>query len=478
MADLSKFSTEDLEALSRGDLKAVSTEGLQHLHDSAVTPQSQQPYVLNLKETDARWRETLSPQNMNQMAANFVLPQVGGLAAQGLNRAGRVALSSLLGAGSGAAAPVEGEKGTPELIPSPERVQNMKLGGALGLGTGAVAEGASQLLGLVGGKAANRAGEKAAKAMGVDKPAAKVMINKYGPDSVRKLGQKALHEKLIPVFGTAEKIGDRASSVKKEVGEELGALIDSADAAGAPKVSAAMEALKLSDDPEIVKLKKIPGMEGIAERVDRVLNTLYSNGDELSLRGAQELRRDIDQTINFAKKSEELKGVQPYLYKIRDALNDAMNDSVNQIQGENSNALRAINRRYSDLARIEEVANKRLAGDLANRAIGLTDTIAGAGGASVGATMGSATGIPGAAFIGGLAGAGGNKLARTYGPALDARTSNLIANLLGAGNSGLSGVLGSPGASTLAVEALLDKARKNQDNAIQRRLGSKPGASQ
>lgn len=353
---------------------------------------------------------------------------------EGANWIARAKQAAKVGGAVGAIANPGDTEGEVSPLQIPQRAVDAAGGAAIGGAVQGAAEGLSSLGQKGQGFFADRAGNKAAKAIGIDKPAAKVLIKKYGQDSVRDLGQSALDNGLIGPLSSQETIASRAANSKDEAGQAIGSLLDKADAGGAPKVSAKDIALNLADDPGLLALKNTPGMEGQYDKAVQQLQTLYNNGDALSLRKAQELRIRIDRGINFGKAVPELRGTQENLYNMRDQLSDNMNDAVNSYNGDGSDELKTANRKYSDLSRIQDIAEKRMAGNAANRAAGLTDTIAGAGGADIGATIGAAAGgVPGAkagAVAGGVTAGGLNKLARTYGPSLDATTSNALAKIL------------------------------------------------
>jgi len=79
-----------------------------------------------------------------------------------------------------------------------------------------------------------------------------------------------------------------------------------------------------------------------------------------------------------------------------------------------SKTLREANKEFGTSANVYNIANDRVQRESANQMFGLTDTIAGGAGTTIGAVFG---GAPGAVATGLLATAA-NKLGRTYGPGL------------------------------------------------------------
>lgn len=100
-------------------------------------------------------------------------------------------------------------------------------------------------------------------------------------------------------------------------------------------------------------------------------------------------------------------------------------DLAAELLGEDPGLIRGSNRRLGNLIQAQSIADDRVSRDAANRAIGLTDTISGGAGATIGAKFG---GKPGAA-IGGAVGAGLNKLGRTFGAGLQATGFDALSKL-------------------------------------------------
>lgn len=391
---------------------------------------------------------------------------------------GRIAQAMGTGAIMGAVSNPGDSAGEVDPVQLKARVKDAALTAPLAGAFQGAAEGVGAIGSAISDRLSGRAAQRFANAMGMDKSGAKTLLSKYGPEAVQELGQAGIDEGLSTPLATPAKIMESAEAAKQKVGVSLGDLLTKADSGGAPKISAKDIALKLADSPDLQALNSTPGMEGGSEKVGNMLQTLYNNGDNLSLKDAQSLRQGIDEAINFSKRTDTLPMAQQFLYDMRSEISGAMNDSVNAYQGDDSDVLRALNRRYSDLSRIEDIATRKTAGNVANRAIGLTDTIAGAGGAGVGATIGAHVAGPLGAKVGsvagGILGTGTNKLARTYGPGLDAYLSNAFAKAAEAGGNAVENNSNPVVFSDLLNQLVLDRDPKKTDNAIARRLSSSP----
>lgn len=282
-----------------------------------------------------------------------------------------------------------------------------------------------------------KAAETAANAVG----ATKGTYNKLGAEQVQNLGQKALDEGIVGVLSTPGNVVEKIAPLKEEAGKAIGDLIASSEQAGAAKVSASEMANALEHNLDVTRLKNAPGAGNRAmfEEAQKEAEFLRQRGD-MSLTEAHQARRDLDQLINFNRKRADLKpGEQKLLYDLRDIFNEAINQSINKLGVADKDALKLANKRYSDLSKIEEIAQNRANMNASNRAISLTDTIAAAGGGAAGGG------------VGGLAGAAANKLVRTYGAGVGAKGLEAGSVGLGAASelTGDVGRLGRPILSTI-----------------------------
>ena len=127
-------------------------------------------------------------------------------------------------------------------------------------------------------------------------------------------------------------------------------------------------------------------------------------------------------------------------------------------------------------SRVATIAGDRAQREAANKAIGLTDTIAGGAGATTGAIIGHFTGLgpEAGALIGAPVAAAGNKLARTYGNQLVAVGADKAANALKAMPKIPLATQANPGLyNTLAN----DSDSKSSDKGDQVRTNQVPNAA-
>lgn len=336
-----------------------------------------------------------------------------GGAAKGATLADRMISAGKTGAAMGALANPGDTEGEIDPLQATARAKNAAIGGALGVGT----QGAIEALTPATQKAISwlqaKAGEKATAAIGANKRD----LTKLGDQGAQKLGQQALDQGVVGPLSTPKSVLNKVTTLKQGVGQEIGGLIQNADAAGAAKIDGTKIGVDLLNDPEILSAAKTPGMGGMVAAAQKEAETLAQNG-EMTLAEAHKLRMDVDKSINFNRKRVDLApGAQEVLYKIRDGLNNAINDSINGVPGVQADALKKANRVYSALSRMQDIAQNRIAMNSANRTIGLTDTIAAVGGMAKG-------GPPLALALTAM-----NKAGRTVGSSLQATGYNAAASL-------------------------------------------------
>lgn len=277
--------------------------------------------------------------------------------------------------------------------------------------------------------------ERALKAAGAMKKDFN-LINAKG--NAEDLGAFLLDKKIVTPLSTVSKVADRISEAKEAAGQTIGDILEGSQAAGAKAISAKDIALNLSEDPEIKQLASTPGSENTAKQINGFIQTLYDHpgGDNLALRDAQQLRQGIDKSINYNKFDPQMKGAQPYLFKMRDAISKAMNDSVNGLEGEGDiDRLKTANAAYSKLATLDKIAQNRLGALSSNEQLSLGDKVA----AGVGAVAGHGNPIA-ALGLGAI-----NKTARAVGNSLAATGANNLSKIISGAPESLSGVSNSAG---------------------------------
>ena len=281
-----------------------------------------------------------------------------------------------------------------------------------------------------------------------------------------------------------------------EIGPSIGGIIDRTDEAlqGQPVIDLQKVASDVAKEFNFDSLAKTPGASGVTEKIKKELEILLSNGDSLGVKKAWDLRRGIDESLKKAYKSksfDEFPDVEAALLKMRGSIQEQINKSVDGavkagVLPEAEGALQGLMKKYSLLSSADHIVTKETARNAANRAIGLTDTIAGGAGLSTGALLSSGDPLTAAATA--IAAGAANKAARTYGPNVMA----LGADKLGKGiqalspsvvpmarriEKGLSSVKAISGANSTAnsPDLRILKEVATDEDSMKRRLNQKRG---
>lgn len=439
-----KAELDHLEGLSSGNVQAQPDKPTK-VYEKPIGPE-QASAVDRFSEKiqdPARWQAILNntgPQsnpNLVQGDVPLVMPVTQAPAAlqaaskfMSATPAARIAGGGLQGAAQGAYGAEPGH-----------RMMGALKGAGIGAGMTAGLEGLSSALTPASEAIGEKAAEKAVGALGGNKAAFK----KLGPAGVQELGQGALETGIVSPLTTPKSAANKTDIALDIVGNKIGSLIKGADAAGAPKIDGAKLGIRLLEDPEILSAKNTPGAEAMYDAAAKQAETLARNG-EMTLEDAHNLRRRMDKAIRFNNRRMDLPpGQQEVLYKIRDSINGALNDAIEASGAGGHNELKETNRAYSQLSKMSDMAENRMAMNAGNRSIGLTDTIAGAAGLAKG---GPAMAVP-------LALA--NKAGRTFGKGLQATGLNAASQALGGAGAMTKQ---SPAAMSAMVQEYLRKKKE------------------
>lgn len=342
-----------------------------------------------------------------------------------------------------------------------DRIRNGKVGALIG---GATQLGAEATKGLVNkvndlrNSLKNTAEIKAAKGAGAMLKDFRAMANQSGAEGAEKvneIGRTILDNGLLKAGDTFEDVATKSQSLLQKTGQKIGAIYDFVrNKMHDPEFISNLtdeQAAKLSQsdintasfkDEMMGQLKdKFTGKQGgnqVMDRLEKALDDIMDNGKILDPKKANEVISDISDHINFAKRSQDLPAFQQGLKEIRTALRNKVNDQVKVISeivgGSQAQELKSANKLFSQIADVASMAKDRVARENGNRMFGLTDTIAGVGGAGAGAMAGAVLSEdPKAAIKGGLMGLSAgliNKLGRTYGNGLMAQGADVGSGLL------------------------------------------------
>lgn len=344
-----------------------------------------------------------------------------------------------------------------------QRGKNAITGGLMGGAGTLAAQGIAKGLQSAEPVLQNIAESKAFKAIGAMKADMKEALKKK---QLSALGRTALDNGLVSAGDSVESSATKVAALQEDTGKQIGDIyknvmskvndpqfmsdLSSSDRAALQKSQ--IDPTNLMNEFKNEFKGSLKGkIDGTASyrKLSRTLDEIAENGqitdkegkvigsEPVSIDQANSIKRDLDSKINYAKTTQDLPTYQKALKDVRTRLKDQINAHVgtlDKIMGsEDSSKLIKLNDLYNKLSDLNETAVDRLAAENSNRAISLTDTIAGSVGAATGAGIAKAKGhdpIEGAAMGLGLGLA--NKLGRTYGPGIMAAGANRGAQALGA----------------------------------------------
>jgi soluble cytochrome b562 len=409
--------------------------------DSKVDVESD--YVKRRDEAIRR-QEKLKEENPMSYGAGTVGGIItGGVAMQPLagasaaTRAGRIAQGVSQGGAMGFAMNPGDKEGEVDDTQLEDRLKN---GGISALTSGlftAGVEGASAAAKASGDYFKKLANEKAVKAAGAMKGDFKTMA----PDKVQSMGRDLLDEKVVTPFARPKDIAERINEKQSALINDLTNTIEKADAMGpinmetaTPEQIAAFQ--KLRSTPEDIqkaavenlksKYKAAPESE-LAPGFGKIQQWLENRPDVMGAKDMQEIKTSLNPFLDSRDFSQDLSGMpKEGLKSLRQTLRQGVEDKANaaaDLLGESGGTVRETNRKLGSLLGAEKLSENAMARDAANRTIGLTDTMAGLGGAQAG---------PGGpiSMVTGLATGGANKLLRSYGDPLAATGLDALANQL------------------------------------------------
>jgi hypothetical protein len=349
-------------------------------------------------------------------------------------------------------------EGEVDLLQLRDRLKNTSQDALTGLIAQGGAEGVAKLAKAIQAAPAAIKDFSQAKAFKASGAMLKDFRKAYGRGRVGELGQTMIDNKIVALGDDVADVAKKAEVMRQSVGGKIGDIYQSADEA-ILKINPAKVKKNLAtklDETELDmgrfaqefrayitnKMQGLSGSRQVLSRMDAELDDLATNG-VVSLKRLQEIRRSIDDQIDFAKQAKDLPGVEQAFLEMRTKINDIAKNRlavIDQIKGTAlSKDLAKANRDFSNLSEITKIAKDRVARDSTNAAFGLRERISGGAGAVVGGMVG---GVPGA-VAGGVIGSISTKVAKEYGTPFVAIAANRAARALES-NPGLLGKFTEP----------------------------------
>jgi hypothetical protein len=333
---------------------------------------------------------------------------------------------------------VEGEE---NILQLDSRLKNAAKGAAIGV----AAQGAIEAVGPLARKAAAYFGKKAerkAVAAAGAKTGEFARLNAKDPEGAQKLGRTLLDEGIVTPISTPGKVLKRLKAAEDPLEEKLTSLIQDAEAKigstefwgslpgkDQEKLMGAMfdpkaTAEKLKQEI-IAKYRQIP-IEKIQPALDEV-DVWFKN--RAAVMSPAEVQAAKIQMGRFLKDTDFYKQVgiaKEGTLAARRGFKEGVEQNVDtlaEVLGGQGGQIRNVNRKLGHVKEALKIAEKGVARGEGNRAISLTDTIAGVGGLAAG-------GSPAQSALLSAALAGANKLGRTFGSGLQATGFDAVSRVL------------------------------------------------
>lgn len=351
---------------------------------------------------------------------------------------------AIMGAGYGAAQNPGDVPGEVTPLQVGERLSNAKTGAALGAavgGAGALIDKGAKALKGSAEAARETANAQAVKASGgMLKDFRKLSEN----DKVDELGKFALDSGIVKAGDSVKDVAEKSDSFRQKVGNELKSIYKSAqeyfDKKGISEIEGFNPAKSKADILRKIEteMKTDPHKAASVKAASDYLEQLSGEFGEQGLnpKQANDIKTKLDKYINYNRRSAmpDPAKEQAYSY-MRDYINDAVKTHIDEIGKKIENPdlakrLAKANKDYGYAAELQKISEDKVNREMANNVLGLTDVIAGAGGAAAGSVIGEEKGHAGAGAALGLLAGGLSKGAKKFGPAVLASAADKAAPIL------------------------------------------------
>lgn len=409
------------------------------------------PYVEARDKNIKRIQEQATQNPATALAGDVGGAVVGGIATPipGLGAAKGIVSGIAKGAAGGALQAFAQNPGDVEgqfnPIQAGERVQNAKQGGLIGGIAGGTGEAVRK--GLTNFSKVSPALKDLAETAAFKSSGAmlKDFRQAADKDQVNELGKFMMDNKLAKAGNTYKDVLEGVTKIKDQAGKDLEEVYTKAlNTIKDPGVAANMPGFNpVRDKEKLIALVKadlgnaVKGKEAVKAVSDHIDELAEKYGDKtMDPRLQNDIKGDLDKYINYARNPNTKQPNEEAAFKAARKYLSAKIDSSIDFLGKSTGdegalaKLKDANKRYGNSTQIANIADDRISRESANRAFGLTDTIAGTAGSLAGTVAATASGEDRAHSLGfGLLGQGAgmvaNKLGRKYGSGLITSGANI-----------------------------------------------------
>lgn len=381
-----------------------------------------QDYV-NLRDENINRQQAQEARNPYDAAAGMIggivtsAPMIGAAGrlvnagSKGVSGFARLKDSARIGASLGAVSNPGDIQGVVNPFQSMERLQNTATSGAIGAAGQAVGEGvakASEAVKSAPGlldKVGNITAVKAIGAIGKD---FKKLFRKGGTS--HEIGDTLLKNNIVAAGDTLEEIAKKSLNAKQASGQKIGAIykevsetVNNPEAVGKMSTKAkrlleitALDGAKIADKAmkriEKNLVNELDAPE-IKSRVVKVLDVLREKGPDIDIQDLQQMKSNLDNSINYDKALADLPKVQKELKVVRDMISKQIQDRVRvlgKVTGKNDllKQLKLENKNYGHFSKAEAISSNRAREVEGHKWLSLSENLAGGTGATIGAMTG------------------------------------------------------------------------------------------
>jgi hypothetical protein len=401
-------------------------------------------------------------------------------AAQAATLPARLLQAGKTGAVLGAAANPGDIKGEISPIQLEDRAANAGIGALTGVAAQGLGEGVAKAGQASAQWLRSKANEKAFKATGA---MLRDFRKAFGRDKIDDIGREALDDGTVSWLATPADVAERSGANLQAKGKEIEGILSELDNAqhalnGGGEAGIVPHGVKAQgrvrsgvDRNAIAKSLRedlisenvdIPGIVAKNKKISKLISA-FENGEDdmLGLLESELKKRSVGKEINWNRLPDAdipvEEQVQRALYsKLRQGVEDGAEALEGMVGGPSVGRFKAAKNSYGNKETINKISTDRVNRDAANRAFGLTDTIAASGGLALGdspeekAAYGVLLGLI-------------NKGGRTYGNAIQAKSFDALSKMAFKSPALVAAIQKNPAAFQTMMEGSVSKMRGGPD---------------
>lgn len=308
-----------------------------------------------------------------------------------IGKGASVGKMALAGAGVGALGGAGYSEGEDLADVAMDAAKGGAIGGVMSGGLGLAGKGVNKLLSKTANKSSDVADDLAARAIGAERGT----IKKLGSEKVKEAGRRALDEGIVTPFASTDDMILRNKASQRNAGKAMSEVYDVIDNANASTFNPLDAAIKVDD--EIGGFWRSPLNKTETKQLDNTLESILMRADEtgsknISVKEAQKLKEELGKVANWKSNvsiTDKERMARDAYKVISDEIDNAVEMGAEKVGIAGlPEKLKLAKKQFGDSKTAEELLKNKLARESGNKMFGLTDTIAGSGGAVAGGPVG------------------------------------------------------------------------------------------